>query len=295
MRGEYVVGHPALFVSDTVARNRNRAPVFGLAVLNGRTVKISRLYILILAAVLLGACGREEGSGEGRRQEARTPPEDSSAVAPGHSAVDTSQSGTLPGPSHGSSDTAPTILFLGNSLSAGLGVEPGEAFPSLIQKRIEAMGWNFRVRNAGLSGDTSSGGLRRIDWLLQQPVDVLVLELGGNDGLRGIRIDVIRQNLSSIIEKTRQAYPDVDIIITGMQIPPNLGRDYTRAFRDMYADLAKEYEALLVPFLMDGVGGIDAMMQNDGIHPTAEGHQIMADNIWETLEPVLRRRLAPQS
>lgn len=229
-------------------------------------MKFSTLYIFIAAAVLCSSCTSEEPSD---RREVRTSTADTIRTRP-----------DVP-------DSAGIILFLGNSLSAGLGVDPQDAFPHLIQERIDSLGWNFRVVNAGLSGETSSGGLRRIDWLLQDSLDVLVLELGGNDGLRGIPIDVTRENLAQIIEKTRAQYPDVRVVLAGMQIPPNLGHDYTARFREMYPDLADEYATELIPFLLDGVGGVDSLMQSDGIHPTAEGHEIIAENVWSTLKPML--------
>lgn len=180
-----------------------------------------------------------------------------------------------------------TILFLGNSLSAGLGVRSNEAFPSLIQQRIDSLGWRFRVVNAGVSGDTSSGGLSRLEWLLRDTVDVLVLELGANDGLRGIPPDAMRDNLSEIIDRTRARYPSVEILLAGMRMPPNLGQDYARAFEQVYVELAREKDVHLIPFLLEGVGGVRAMNQQDGIHPTAEGHRIIAQTVWTYLSPLL--------
>jgi acyl-CoA thioesterase-1 len=180
-----------------------------------------------------------------------------------------------------------TILFLGNSLAAGFGLNPALAFPALIQQKIDSLKWNFEVVNAGLSGETSAGGLRRIDWLLKRRVDVLVLELGGNDALRGIAIDVTRKNLQGIIDKTRRAYPQAKIVIAGMQAPPNLGAAYTRQFRDLFSQLAKENDAALIPFLLEGVGGAPEFNQADRIHPTAEGHRIIAETVWKILKRVL--------
>ncbi len=180
------------------------------------------------------------------------------------------------------------ILFLGNSLSAGAGIDPASAFPALIQNRMDSLGWNVRVINAGLSGETSAGGLRRIDWRLQQqPVSVLVLELGGNDGLRGIPVEVTQNNLQTIIDKARTANPDMEIILAGMQIPPNLGQDYTQAFQKIYPTLTRMENAHLIPFLLEGVGGVDSLMQMDGIHPNESGHRIVAENVWRVLHPVI--------
>ncbi len=179
------------------------------------------------------------------------------------------------------------ILFLGNSLSAGFGVDPSQAFPALIQKKIEEKKLNYKVINAGLSGETSAGGLRRIDWLLKQKVDVLVLELGGNDGLRGISTQTMQSNLQAIIDRAKAKYPDIKIVIAGMQAPPNLGAEYTSAFKAVFAELAKKNRAALIPFLLEGVGGNPQLNLPDGIHPTAEGHKIIAETVWKTLEPIL--------
>lgn len=181
-----------------------------------------------------------------------------------------------------------TILFLGNSLAAGFGLDPELAFPALIQQKIDSLGWNFNVVNAGLSGETSSGGLRRIDWLLQRDVDVLFLELGANDGLRGIPLELTKQNLQAIIARVRAKNPAVKIVIAGMMVPPNLGAEYTRAFRAIFPDLAKRNQAALVPFLLEGVGGVPELNLPDGIHPTAAGHRIVAQNVWKVLRPVLQ-------
>lgn len=182
---------------------------------------------------------------------------------------------------------AKTILFLGNSLSAGYGVPAGKAFPDRLAAKIDSLGWNFEVVNAGVSGETTSGGARRIDWLLRREIDVLVLELGGNDALRGLPVELTKQNLQAIIDKTRKAYPDVCIVLAGMQAPPNLGKPFTSRFRAIYPQLAEENDAVLIPFLLEGVGGVRELNLADGIHPTAEGHRIIAENVWEVLKPVL--------
>lgn len=237
-------------------------------------MKFRPLYILVLLSVLSFACGSEEDRPE---FEAR----DTSSVA----GRDSTPSEVAEGDR--------IIVFLGNSLSAGFGVDTEEAFPSLIQDKIDSLGWPFRVMNAGVSGETTSGGLSRIDWLLRQRVDVLVVELGGNDGLRGIPTEVTKRNLEDIVEKTKGTRPDVTIILTGMQLPPNLGIDYTRRFRAIYAEVAQENGVHLIPFLMEGVGGVDSMMQGDGIHPNRAGHRKMAENVWDVLEPILEEMLEP--
>jgi len=180
------------------------------------------------------------------------------------------------------------ILFLGDSITAGYGLEPSQAYPALIQEKIDAKKWPFRAVNAGQSGDTSAGGLNRMDWLLRSRVDVLVLELGGNDGLRGLPPETTRVNLQGIIERTRKKYPQVKIILAGMKVPPNMGADYAKKFTTIYADLAKTHNALLIPFVLENVGGIRELNLPDGIHPTAKGHEIVAANVWKVLEPVLQ-------
>jgi len=181
-----------------------------------------------------------------------------------------------------------TIVFLGDSLTAGLGVQTSEAFPALVAEKIRAAGLPFTVENAGLSGDTSAGGLRRIDWLLQRRIDLVVIELGANDGLRGLDLKSMKENLQAIIDKVRAKNPNTKIILAGMQVPPNLGADYTAGFRRVFDELAHENNAALIPFLLEGVGGERELNQRDLIHPSPAGHRIVADVVWRTLEPILR-------
>ena len=180
------------------------------------------------------------------------------------------------------------ILFLGDSITAGYGLELSQAFPALIQDKIHAKGWNFKVVNAGQSGDTSAGALNRLDWLLKNRVEVLVLELGGNDGLRGLPVESTRKNLQTIIDRTKAKYPQARIVIAGMKVPPNMGRDYGEKFAAVFTDLAQKNKAPLIPFVLEGVGGVPALNLPDGIHPTAKGQEMVAATVWKTLEPVLR-------
>ncbi len=185
-------------------------------------------------------------------------------------------------------DEPKVVLFFGDSLSAGLGIDPAQAFPALIQKKIDSAKWNFKVINAGLSGETSAGGLRRADWLLRQKVDVLVLELGGNDALRGIDVETTKKNLQGIIDAAKAKHPTVKIVLAGMQAPPNMGQSYAKAFQSIYPDLAKKNHVPLIPFLLEGVGGNPKLNLPDGIHPTPEGHKIVSEVVWKTLSPVLK-------
>jgi acyl-CoA thioesterase I len=180
------------------------------------------------------------------------------------------------------------ILFLGDSITAGYGLEPSQSYPALIQDKIDAKKWPFRTVNAGQIGDTSAGGLNRMDWLLRSRVDVLVLELGGNDGLRGLPPETTRQNLQAIIERTQKKYPQAKIILAGMKVPPNMGADYASKFAVIYPDLAKKNKALLIPFILENVGGVRELNLPDGIHPTAKGHELVAINVWKVLEPLLQ-------
>lgn len=180
------------------------------------------------------------------------------------------------------------ILFLGDSITAGYGLDPDQAFPALIQEKIDAKSWNFKVVNAGQSGDTSAGGLNRLAWLLKNRVDVLILELGANDGLRGLPPETTKSNLQSIIERTKDKYPEVQVIVAGMKVPPNMGGEYGRKFESVFVDVAKKNKAVLIPFVLEGVGGSRQLNLPDGVHPTAKGHEIIAANVWKALEPVLR-------
>lgn len=185
-------------------------------------------------------------------------------------------------------DTRPTILFFGTSLTAGLGLDPEEAYPAVIQRKLDSAGLAYRAVNAGVSGETSAAGLRRIDWLLQQPVAVLVLELGANDALRGQDLAAARQNLQAIIDRTKARYPEVRLVVAGMQAPPNLGSRYTREFRELFTNLARDNDAALIPFLLEGVAAVPELNQTDGMHPNAAGARRLAQNVWQVLEPVLR-------
>ena len=220
-----------------------------------------KLYGVLFIFALLSACGNEEN------KRADTASNDSLKV----SRVDAKKS----------------ILVFGNSLTAGLGVEPDEAFPALIGNKIDSLNLPYEVINAGVSGETTAAGKERINWLLKQKVDVFILELGANDGLRGIPLTETRKNLQSIIDQVKAKYPDAKLVMTGMEVPPNMGSKYTSEFRVIFPDLAKKNNMALVPFLLEKVGGITELNQSDGIHPTPEGHKILAENVWMVLKNLL--------
>jgi acyl-CoA thioesterase I len=181
----------------------------------------------------------------------------------------------------------PRVVALGDSLTAGLGLRADQAYPALLQRRLDAAGLDYEVVNAGVSGDTSAGGLSRLEWALQGDVRVLIVALGGNDALRALPAEALEQNLSQIIERAQAR--GVTVVLAGMEAPPNLGRDYIVGFHQVYTALARQYHVAFVPFLLEGVAGRDALNQRDGIHPTAEGAQIVADNIWPVLKPIVER------
>lgn len=185
------------------------------------------------------------------------------------------------------SDPEKTILFFGNSLTAGYGIDPEDAFAGLVQKRLDSLGKAYKVINGGLSGETTAGGLSRLDWFLEEEPYLFILELGGNDGLRGIQLSETKSNLLSIIDKVKSKYPNTKIILAGMQIPPNMGQEYTDEFKAIYPAVAKEKEVTLIPFLLEGVAGNPELNLPDGIHPTEAGHQIVFETIWPYLEMML--------
>ena len=220
-----------------------------------------KLYSILFLFAILSACG----NGEYKKADTKT--------------VDSLNVSNV--------TTKKTILVFGNSLTAGLGVEPDEAFPALIGNKIDSLNLPYEVINAGLSGETTAAGKERINWLLKQKVDVFVLELGANDGLRGIPLTETRKNLQSIIDQVKAKYPDAKQIMTGMEVPPNMGSKYASEFRVIFPELAKKNNMALVPFLLDKVGGVPELNQSDGIHPTPEGHKILAENVWAVLKDLL--------
>lgn len=199
----------------------------------------------------------------------------------------------LPGAAVESPAEHPTILVIGTSLTAGYGLTPDVAWPAVLQRKVDSAGLDYRVVNAGVSGETSAGAIRRTDWLLERERPaVLILETGGNDGLRGIEPDSMRANIRAVMDKAKRLSPPPALVLFAMEAPPNLGDDYTTRFRSVFSDVARETGATLVPFFLDGVAGVDSLNLPDGIHPTPRGHELAAENAWRTLEPVLRARVA---
>lgn len=185
-------------------------------------------------------------------------------------------------------DARRTILFVGTSLTAGLGLDPDRAYPQLIQRKIEEAGLRYDVINAGYSGETSAGLLRRLDWLLRQPIDIAVIETGANDGLRGIPVETMKNNIQGIIVRIRAARPDAKIALVQMEAMPNLGRAYTQGFHEVFPELARRNNVTLLPFLLENVAGVRHLNQPDGIHPNEEGERIVAENVWKALRPLLQ-------
>ncbi len=192
-------------------------------------------------------------------------------------------------PEDSANETRKKILFFGNSLTAGMGLETEEAFPAVIQEKIDSLGLNYEAVNAGLSGETTASGKNRLSWVLKQDVDIFVLELGANDGLRGIPLEETQKNLQEIIDKVLEQDPEIRIVLAGMQIPPNMGEDYASGFREIFPELAEKNDVELIPFLLEDVAGEKELNQSDGIHPTVEGQKILAKNVWEVLAPMLKK------
>ncbi|HEX6314846.1 MAG TPA: arylesterase [Gemmatimonadaceae bacterium] len=221
--------------------------------------------------MLISGCGAES---------AKDTPRDTSSVG----------STTTPTPtSSASSDPRPTLLIVGTSLTAGLGLDPDSAYPAILQRKLDSAGVAFRVINAGYSGETSAGALRRIEWLLRDSARVVMIETGANDGLRGQDVDSTRATLRAIVRRVKAALPDATILLAQMESPPNLGERYTAAFRAMFPTVARDEGVILVPFLLDGVAGVPALNQPDGIHPNEEGARLVAENVFAAVRPVLER------
>ena len=250
----------------------------------GRRVPATLRQAGVLSAMLLVmACGGGGGGDQGRRP--------ASGPLAGHEYVPKDSAGEAPAGSTAVARPeragAPRVLIAGTSLTAGLGLEPSRAYPAVLQRMADSAGVAADIVNAGLSGETSAGLVRRIDWLLREPADVVVIETGANDGLRGLNPDSTRANLRRIVASVRERAPGARVLLVQMEAPPNLGPSYTRRFHDMYPEVARETGATLVPFLLEGVAGLDSLNQADGMHPNVQGARIVARTVWGTLGPVL--------
>ena len=226
-----------------------------------------------MAMLALAACGKTE----------RPKPADSATVQ-----ATVAPAPAVPAAAAPKFRSGAVILFAGTSLTAGLGLDPDQAYPQLVQRKIDSAGLKFQVVNAGVSGETSAALLRRLTWLLREPFDVIVIETGANDGLRGIPVATMEQNIQQIIAAVRAARPSAQIILAQMEAPPNLGTPYTRGFREVFPALARKNSVALMPFLLDGVAGVRHLNQGDGIHPNEEGARIVAQNVWKALKPLLQ-------
>ena len=230
------------------------------------------LTCLFVVSVVVAGCGRDRDAQE-RSRELR----DASAPPPAARSADSAPV----------AQGRPRIVFLGDSLSAGYGVTKEQSIPSLVQRHLDAEGYNYEVVNQGVSGDTSAGGVSRLDWSLSGDVRILVVELGGNDGLRGLPVDTTKQNISQIIATAKQR--GVRVLLTGMEAPPSYGPLYTSQFRQLFRDLAREHDVAFMPFFLEGVAGDPALNQSDGIHPNPEGAVIVERAVWRSLQPLLTK------
>ena len=231
---------------------------------------LSLVSLLIISSLLIGCSGQE-------------------ATASQQAETTTESPTTSEMTEETTNQERPRIVFFGNSLTAGYGLDEQNSFPSRVQEKLDSAGFLYQVVNAGISGETTAGGVSRIDWVMEQPISVFVLELGGNDVLRGFDLDATRSNLRKIFEAVQGKYPEATLVVAGMEAPPNMGPDYTSEFRQIYRALAEEYNAALIPFLLDGVGGIPELNLPDRIHPNEEGQKIVAQNVWDVIAPLLEK------
>lgn len=250
-----------------------------------------QLRVIVAACLLATACVGREGAkdtaaGTGAPASGGAVRDERADAMSGAASPSDITSDTTPRTAEGG---APTVLIVGTSLTAGLGLDPDSAYPADLQRMADSAGFGVRIVNAGLSGETSAGALRRLEWLLRQPAAVVMIETGANDGLRGLDVDSTRANLTAIVREVKRALPAAAVLLLQMEAPPNLGDDYTRRFRENYPLVARREGAVLVPFLLAGVAGDRRLNQADGIHPTAEGARVVARNVWPTLEPYLAR------
>jgi acyl-CoA thioesterase-1 len=236
--------------------------------------------VALCGSIMLAGCG-----GDGRPAT----PAASSTVRPPNKTAGAPEGSGAATQGVANTDARQTVLFLGTSLTAGLGLEPDSAFPQQLQRKIDAAALPYQTVNAGVSGETSAGLLRRLDWVLQRPASVIVVETGANDGLRGLPVEGTRATIGQVLDRIRRDRPDARLALVQMEAPTNLGATYTAAFHSMFPALAREHGATLIPFLLDGVAGHPSLNQADGIHPNYVGERLVTETIWRGLEPMLRR------
>lgn len=233
------------------------------------------IFLQLLACFLLISCNNKES------KNIDTPESNEStktAVATGNESEE----------GQNNSGDEPVILVFGDSITAGYGLEDtDDAFPAIVEKKLDSLGYNYDVINSGVSGETSAGGKNRISWVMNNPVDIFILELGGNDGLRGLPLSETKDNLQAIINTIKKKSPTTHIVLAGMQLPPNLGQEYTQEFKELYYELAEKNQLTFIPFILENVGGIESLNQKDGIHPTKEGHKIIAQTVVKSLQSII--------
>lgn len=249
-----------------------------------KLVRGSTTTLIVAAVLVLPAACKRSSADDAIPAAGATPA--AKASTPSARASASNSGGAAPGVGRGAGQT---VLFVGTSLTAGLGLNPDSAYSALIQRKIDSAGLPFVVQNAGVSGETTAGLLRRLDWLLRGSFDVVVIESGANDGLRGTPVETVKENLRTILSRIRTSHPKARVLLAQMEAPPNLGPEYTNAFHALYGDVARENGATLIPFLLQGVAGDRSLNQADGIHPNDRGEHIVAENVWRSLEPVLKQ------
>lgn len=243
---------------------------------------LAKLFSCLCLSLIL-FCGYDRGSAPAAQSLSSSPPREGVGSQPGPK-----RTAPPDRPKRPVSGERPRIVAFGDSLTAGLGVSPDQSYPAHLQRKLDAAGYAYQVVNAGVSGDTTAGGVRRVSWALNSKPAIVILELGGNDGLRGLSLKETKANLERIIQQFKQA--SVTVVLAGMKLPPNYGQDYTAGFEALYQALAKQYRLTLIPFFLDGVAGSSSLNQADGIHPTGEGHRLIVERVFPTLEPLLERK-----
>jgi acyl-CoA thioesterase-1 len=243
---------------------------------------LTKLFFCLVLCLLL-VCGYDRRDASAAQSPSSSPLREGVGLQP-----DTKEVAPSDRPKRTVTDIGPSIIAFGNSLTAGLGVPQDQSYPAHLQRKLDATGYAYRVVNAGVSGDTTAGGVRRVSWSLNSKPTIVILELGGNDGLRGLSLEETKANLERIIQQFQQA--SVTVVLAGMKLPPNYGQDYTAGFEALYQALAKQYHLTLIPFFLDGVAASSSLNQADGIHPTGEGYRRIVEKVFPTLEPLLERK-----